>query len=206
MLGGASWSARFDFCSTDSSYRSGPPLKPASSAANPNLTPMNSYTRIVHLRANFESVVSAAGTAMAPDKTEHSRSYTRCLTGAPHPLANLVVPGEQTPEEFNALLADTERWARAHQRPVALALFPGIGQPERPAWAEARGWQVLDNMPGMWLERPDEFNVGALPAGVTVSHAEEPGALPLTFSTQPSARIPRQISSSFGFNAAPRAA
>jgi ribosomal protein S18 acetylase RimI-like enzyme len=141
---------------------------------------MNTPDRITHLRTNFESVLHVAGIGMAPDKIEHSPRYTRCLTGAPHPLANLVIAAKQTEEEFTALLEDTERWAKAHQRPVALILFPGIGEPERPAWALARGWQLLDNMPGMWLERTEDFGVGPTPAGVTVRHADDDAALEQT--------------------------
>lgn len=134
---------------------------------------MTTAERLTFLRTSFQDLLADCGRIMAPEKTEHSARYTRCLLGVPHPMGNLVIAADQTEAEFHALLDDTERWVAAHRFPVALITFPDVGRPERADWLAARKWPLLDNMPGMWLEAAAGFGVGQLPAGVALRHADD---------------------------------
>lgn len=141
---------------------------------------MTPAERLAFLRTSFQELLASCGRQMAPEQTEHTAGYTRCLTGSPHPMGNLVIAADQTEAEFHALLDDTERWSAVNQRPVALVIFPDSGRAERADWLAARKWALLDNMPGMWMEKPAAFTARPPAAGVAVRHANDAASLAQT--------------------------
>ena len=132
---------------------------------------------IAHLHTNFDRLIKAAAGCTDPEKLEVCDQYTRCLTGIPHPLCNMIIPGDQTEEAFIALLEDSEKWNREHSMPMALVLFPSVGLAGRPELATQRNWIPLDNMPGMWMKLPSDFETGELAPGVSVRLADDVEAL-----------------------------
>jgi len=138
---------------------------------------MNSADPISHLHSNFNYILCAAGRNSAPDKLEQCEQYTRCLTGLAHPLGNLVLAREQTEEQFRSLLAETEEWVAVNGAPVAMALFPDMGLADRATWIDERDWVLMDKMPGMWMDIPEDFSVGELAPGASVRLANDPEGL-----------------------------
>ncbi len=135
---------------------------------------MNEPDPLSHLFSNFQATLSLIGTFNAPEALNISKTHIRLLTGLPHPFANLLMPADMSPEEFESLLQETEQWSRKQQAPVAMILFPEIIPDTFSRLAMGRDWLLLDKMPGMWLAIEDATALPELAAGVriTVTHDE----------------------------------
>jgi ribosomal protein S18 acetylase RimI-like enzyme len=125
------------------------------------------------LQSNFECILREAAKHTLPEKLEETERYLRCLTGLPHPLGNLTMPRHQSREAFGELLMELEAWSNENHLPLAIVLFPDSGLIGESDLAEERGWLQLDNMPGMWMDIPEDYSGGSFKEGVSVRHAND---------------------------------
>ena len=114
-----------------------------------------------------------------PEKLESTDSYIRCLTGFPHPLGNVVIARAQEREAFREMLAELELISQKKGFPIALLLCPDVTTDADAGLVEDRQWALLDKMPGMWMDIPEDFCTGPLAPGVAVKHADEEEELPV---------------------------
>jgi GNAT superfamily N-acetyltransferase len=134
---------------------------------------MSGRDPISFLQTNFECILREAARQTLPDKLEETDHFIRCLTGLPHPLGNLTMPRRQSREQFGSLLDELEAWSNKIGLPTAVVLFPDSGLIKEADLAESHGWVQIDNMPGMWMDIPEDFTEGSFKEGVTVRHAND---------------------------------
>jgi GNAT superfamily N-acetyltransferase len=159
---------------------------------------MESPNAIVHLRTNFAAVLRQASEQTLADKLEVTDAYVRCLSGLPHPLGNIVIANKPAGDDLPALLLELEERAREMSVPVTVILFPDTGLTEKAALLEQRGWALIDNMPGMWMDLPEDFATGQLAEGVSVEHAaSEAGLEAATQLLTDGYPIPMEVSTFF---------
>ncbi|MEX0321928.1 MAG: GNAT family N-acetyltransferase [Puniceicoccaceae bacterium] len=136
---------------------------------------------LTHIYGNFEYILRSAGQQMAPEKTEVCAQYTRCLTGIPHPFGNMIIAGRQNEQEFVSMLDELESWTAANEAPVCLNTFPGIGLEGSSEILQSREWLLMENLPGMWMEIPDGYEIGPIADGAELRHAnDQQGLLAVT--------------------------
>jgi GNAT superfamily N-acetyltransferase len=123
--------------------------------------------------SNFEYILRSVGETVAPDKTDSGPQYTRCLTGIPHPFGNLVICSEQTMDDYCEMVSELEAWVLANQAPVGVILFPAIGLSGRDDILQERDWLMMDLLPGMWMEIPDDFETGPIAAEAELTWAND---------------------------------
>lgn len=129
------------------------------------------------LRTNFESIIRKAASRTQPEKLEDTDSWLRCLTGLPHPLANIVVVLSGATDAYTALLEEVETISVEQGIPLAMLLFGDVTPQAFASIAEDRQWVLLDKMPGMWMEIPEGFSAGPFAPGVEVRHANDAAGL-----------------------------
>lgn len=134
---------------------------------------MNMPDSNFHIYDNFRTILSKAGMRVAPDITICEAHHMHCLTGIPHPFGNLVIVGEMPQPAYFELLAYVEDWSRQNQAPIGLILFSHMGAAEKGAFAAQRNWMLMEDMPGMWLDIPDDFEIGSLPPGTDLKTVDD---------------------------------